>query len=113
MSMNTTTLAINTREFLKDGITTVAHSDQKHFFYNVNPSVEKGLKMMLEGLEIYCESHKADNGTVAGQDGYLSSYLQEISHGIRGLFSGPGRFDGGTLDKTLLTVTERSELSVE
>lgn len=107
-----TTLQQNTVAFLADGIKTVAHQDQKHFYYNVNDSVEKGLKMMMEGLEIYCEAHLKEHGSTVGYD-YLGQYLEEVAYGIRGLFSGCGRFDVGTLDKTLCEVAEKHNLDIE
>lgn len=108
-----TTLQKNTIDFLKNGIKTVAHSDQKHFYYNVNASVEKGLKMMIDGVDIYCEAHLKEYGSTVGNDGYLHNYFEEILHGIRGLFSGCGRFDGGTLDKTICEIAAKHNLEIE
>jgi len=98
---------------MANGIKTVAHSDQKHFYYNVNDSIEKGFKMMIEGFEIYAQAHLDEYDTPVGKDGYLCGYLEEILHGLRGLESGCGRFDGGTLDKTLCEIAEKHGLQIE
>lgn len=108
-----TILRKNTRAFLNDGIKTIAHSDQNYFMSNVNDSIEKGFKMMIEGLEIYCASHKKANDSLVGNDGYTGRYIEEILHGLRGLESAQGRFDGGTLDKTLCEIAELNKLDIE
>lgn len=108
-----TTLHNNTLDFLRDGIKTVAHSDQKHFYYNVNQSVEKGFKMMIEGLEIYAEAHLDEYGTPVGEDYFAGPCLEEITRALRQLESGFGRFDGGTLDKTLCEIAEKHKLDIE
>ncbi|OQB10387.1 MAG: hypothetical protein BWY21_00308 [Parcubacteria group bacterium ADurb.Bin216] len=104
------TLRINTEYFLKDGVKTISHSDQKHFINQVNDSLEKGLKMMIEGAEIYIKAYQKENGSLIGEDHYVGAYMQEILHGIHKLLSGQGRFDGGTISKTLCELAENNNL---
>ena len=108
-----TTLQKNTNKFLAQGVKTVAHSDQSKFITARRNSLEGGYRMMIEGLEIYAEAFKAEYGTPVGEDGFLGQYLSEVLHGLRGLESGLGRFDGGTLDKTMCELAEAHKLEIE
>lgn len=104
------TLRINTEHFLRDGIKTVAHQDQRYFINQVNDSQEKGLKMMIEGAEIYIKAYQKENDSLIGNDGYMGPYMQQIMHGLHQLLSGQGRFDGGTISKTLCDLASENEL---
>lgn len=108
-----TLLEINTEKFIKDGIKSIAHSDQKYFISTQTDSLEKGLRLMFTGLEMYCASHLSMHETAIGKDSYLSNYIEMIMQGLRGLESGCGRFDGGTLDKTLCRLAEMHELNID
>lgn len=108
-----TILQEKTAAFLSGGIKTVAHQDQQRFMRQPYNTTEGGLRNMIEGLEAYCGAIYTDYETHIGDDYFLKQYVEEIAHGIRGLLSGPGRFDGGTLDSTLIEIADTHGLEIE
>ena len=103
----------NSAEFLKDGIKVVSHSDQQHFMRAGDNTIEGGFRTMIQGLERYCLAFWDLNESEVGDDGYTGRYIEEILHGLRGLESAQGRFDGGTLDKTLCEIAAAHKLEIE
>ena len=91
---------------------TISEQDQKQFLYSVG-TCESGLKQMIQGLHTYCQAMDKHHGYVAGDDGYCGPYLEEVLHGLRGLLSGPGRFDGGTVDSYLCELADAFKLEIE
>lgn len=108
------TLSKNTNRFLAEGVKTVAHQHQQ-FFMSHPQGCESGLRKMINGLEDYCRGvyQLTEGEYIAGDDGFLGPYLEEIAHGLRGLLSGLGKFDGGTLDQTILEICETHKLNIE
>jgi hypothetical protein len=105
------TLEKHSKRFLKDGIKTVAHSNQASFMGSRN-GFEGGLKNMVTGLEQYCKAMPSV-GYHAGEDGFIGPELENIARSLRALLSGGGRFDGGTIDAALLEICEKAKLDIE
>ncbi len=78
---------------------TVAIDNQKKFMTTQSP-LEAGLRMMIQGLEQYVKGYEK-TGCKVGEDGYSKQYVVDIAYSLIYLLSGPGKFDGGTLDSTI------------
>ena len=105
-------LRAHCQEKMKKFEGTVAYEDMRKFLNN-NVGCEAGLRQILEGVQTYCQAMQADHGYYAGDDGYCGPYVEEILHGVRGLLSGPGRFDGGTVDSFICDFAEHYKLEIE
>jgi hypothetical protein len=106
------TLEKETVAFLKDGIKVVAHQDQK-FFMTTSKECEKGLRDMINGLESYCLGLDKEYGTKVGNDYYLAPNVKDIAHALINMLSGPGKFDGGTVDKVIRKICNQAEIELE
>lgn len=63
--------------------------------------IEQALKAMIDGAEMYCKAIKDQNDWIIGEDYVLGAEMESILSGLAGLLNGPGRFDGGTIDKAI------------
>lgn len=78
---------------------------------NDSTDLEKGLRMMMEGIEHYCVGASAvGDGTPIGQDGYCGAEVANIINALIALLSGPGSFDGGTCDAALRAIAKKYEV---
>ena len=91
---------------------TVSHSDMIHFL-NSKGSYGEGLKLMLEGMQIYCDAYKKEQGDSIGDDGYMGAQCENILKALHYLLSGLGRFDGGTLSSFINDLADDNKLDIE
>jgi hypothetical protein len=110
--MKLTLLTVNTRKTINQGNATRNAENAATFYYAETPT-EKGYRMMIEGLEIYCHGLLYEHGMTAGQDYYAQPYLHDIARALIGLASGHGIFDGGTIDRTVRAISDRYLLEVD
>lgn len=90
---------------------TVSVQEQQKLM-NGATDTEKGLRMMIEGVELYCkEVTKQWDDTPIGKDYVLAPEVGSIINGIIGLLNGPGHFDGGTCDGALRAIAKKYEIS--
>lgn len=60
---------------------------------------EKALRMMIEGLSLYLESHRNTYDSPVGDDYVLGPHATDIANGLLGLLNGEtGRIDCGKMD---------------
>jgi hypothetical protein len=79
---------------------TVAKAEQTKLL-NGATDTEKGLRMLIEGIEYYCKGTSAT--WEIGKDYALAPEVGSIINGIIGLLNGPGH-DGGTCDRALRAI---------
>jgi len=73
--------------------------------------IEKGLRMMIEGIEHYCAGVSAvGEGYPIGNDYILGESVGDIINGLIRLLNGPGTFDGGTCDAALRAIAKKYEI---
>lgn len=85
---------------------TVSSTDQERLL-NHATDIEKGLCMMIEGIEYYCRGTTKDWGDQAiGEDYVLAPEIGSIINGLIGLLNGPGHFDGGSCDGALRAIAK-------
>lgn len=78
---------------------------------NEATDTEKGLKMMMQGVEIYCRGIACTVDSLPPcKDGYLSPYLRDIINSLIKLLSGPGHFDGASCDSALRAIAAKYEI---
>ncbi len=85
---------------------TVAMADQLAFMLG-HTELERGLKSMIDGAEMYCRAVKAQNDWILGDDYVLGPEMGSILNGLLGLLNGSGRFDGGTLDGAIRDIAKQ------
>jgi hypothetical protein len=89
---------------------TVAKAEQTKLL-NGATDIEKGLRMLIEGIEYYCKGASATWDAPIGKDYVLAPEVGSIINGIIGLLNGPGHFDGGTCDGALRAIAKKYEVS--
>lgn len=73
--------------------------------------IEKGLRMMMEGIEHYCAGASAvGDGEPIGNDYILGEAVGDIINALIALLNGPGSFDGGTCDSALRAIAKKYEV---
>ena len=100
------------RDRMKKFEGTVAHSDMEKAL-TFKDAMGGSLVKILEHVAYYCEAHQRDYGSFVGDDGYLEPYVKDILQGIIGLLSGPGRFDGGTLDSFARDLADAHQIELD
>jgi hypothetical protein len=88
---------------------TVANTEQTKLL-NEATDIEKGLRMLIEGIEYYCKGTSATWDAPIGKDYVLAPAVGLIINGIIGLLNGPGHFDGGTCDGALRAIAKKYEI---
>lgn len=83
-----------------------ARMDQEKLM-NEATDIEKGLRMMIEGIEYYCRGASKAWERPVGEDFVLGPEIGSIINGILGLLNGPGHFDGGTCDGALRAIAKK------
>lgn len=73
-------------------------------------NIEKGLKAMIEGVELYCKGASKGWDAPIGKDYVLAPEIGAIINGLLGLLNGPGRFDGGSCDHALRAIAKKYEI---
>jgi hypothetical protein len=106
-----TILEKHTAKLAKMALATRAMQDQKRFMTTESDSVTKGLRMMIQGAEMYCEALKRDTDWLIGNDGVLGLEMGAILNGLLGLLNGSGSFDGGTLDGAIREIAATYEIN--
>jgi len=79
-------------------------------FMNGKTELERGLKMMIEGAELYCRAMEKQSDWKIGKDYVLGPEMGAILNGIIGLLNGPGFFDGGTIDGAIRDIAKEYEI---
>lgn len=64
---------------------------------------ERGMVSMLRGWQAYADGHRAQHGSMIGNDHFLGPLWLEMGKSLRGMLNGEiGRMDGGTVDAFIL-----------
>ena len=106
-----TILEKHTKKLETMPLATKAKQDQQYFMTTQKHSVTKGLRMMIEGAEMYCEAMARDHDYIIGDDYVLGPAMASITNSLIGLLSGNGRFDGGVLDGALREIAATNKLN--
>ena len=101
-----TTLETHTEKLRKMCPKTVAEADQLAFMRGAS-ELERGLKAMIDGAEMYCRAVKDQNDWILGDDYVLGPEMGSILNSLLGLLNGPGRFDSGTLDGAIRDIAKQ------
>ncbi len=68
---------------------------------------ERAMVSMLKGWAAYATGHRAQHGSMIGDDGFLGPLWLEMGKSLRGLLNGEiGRMDGGTVDSFIIETLE-------
>ena len=92
---------------------TIAKDNMKAFEENRAGRTSLGLKMMINGLETYCDGIREQFELLAGDDGFLSEYVECLAKDLIGILSGPGMFDGGTLETAIREICSKANIELE
>ena len=72
----------------------------------------KGLRLMLEGIQEYCNGASSE-GCPVGEDFYTGEEVEGILRSLRKLLSSHGTFDGATLDSFIQGLADEHKLDID
>ena len=68
--------------------------------------VERGLRMLIEGVEVYLRGLKEQHKVTPRTDHYLKGVAREITDGLSQLLNLSGQFDGGTCSRAIKLIEQ-------
>lgn len=68
--------------------------------------IDKGLKQMINGLELYCSGFRSRFDSAIGKDAFLGNGVAAVIEALFVLLQGPGNWDNGTVDATLRHIAD-------
>lgn len=83
------------------------------YFLQSTDSLEHGLRLMIEGFDMYVQQYKPRTGWPVGEDGYTGKYMEDIANALSMLLSAPGTFDGGTLSRVIGQICDNGKIEIE
>lgn len=78
---------------------------QRHFMQDES-DVVTGLRMLIEGVEIYLRGQKAEFRNTPEKDEYLKDLTMRLLEGVHGLLNENGVFDGATCSRAISLIKE-------
>lgn len=91
---------------------TVSHKNMESFINGSN-GYSLGLKLMLQGVQEYCNAFHGEYQEPISTDSFLSDEIETILRSLHSLLSGHGKFDGGTLSGFICELAKENELDIE
>ena len=78
----------------------VANQNHKAFMAE-STDLDKGMKQMINGLELYCNGFRGRFNSAIGKDAVLGNGVAAVIEALFVLLQGPGNWDVGTVDANL------------
>ena len=72
--------------------------------------IELGLRMMIDGIELYLRGKKKVQKITPIKDAYLKEMANSIVHGVHGLLNESGHFDANTCSKAIALIKDEYRL---
>jgi len=66
-----------------------------------------GLKKMIDGFEIYCNAFAKEFDSKIADSHVFGPACIDVANALREFLNGPGKFDGGTLDRAICEIADK------